>query len=268
MKLVNIGFGNIVNSEHPSYILGGVAQYAYKNAYLLNCYYLRDTKEQINLNNKGVGYTNAPSGQSANALNKSAMKKQSSFKGWDFTNTWEMVPGVNEGMPVLRSLRQYFKVSTVSADKSDNKEYTEAFSVTLNAEEGVDVYYTTDGTKPTKTSMLYTEPIAISENTTLKYITVKEGYKDSSVTTKKYRLRTPKARVSKKGGTYKKKVSVCLTAPKDTTIYYTTNGKTPTKKSKVYKGKLKLKKTTTLKFMTIKEGWSRSEVTTVRYVIK
>ena len=132
--------GNIVNSEHPSYILGGVAEYAYENAYLLNCYYLRDTKRQINLNNKGVGYTNAVSGQTANALNKDAMKKQESFKDWDFINTWEMVPGVNEGMPVLRSLRQYFKVSTVSADKSANKEYTEAFSVTLNAEEGSILY--------------------------------------------------------------------------------------------------------------------------------
>lgn len=258
--------GNIVNN--PSYNLGGVAGEALQNAYLLNCYYLCDSKSKINTTIKGVGATNAPSGQSANALNKAAMKKKSSFKDWDFNNTWEMVTGVNDGMPVLRSLRKYFRVSKATNDKSANKYYSKAFSVTLKAADGVTVYYTTDGTKPTKKSAVYSSPISISKNTTLKYITAKSGYKSSAVTTKKYKIRTPEAKVSKKGGTYKKKVTVRLTAPKGTTIYYTTDGKTPTKKSKVYKGKLTLKKSTTLKYIAVKEGWSSSAVATEKYVIK
>ena len=258
--------GNIVNI--PLNNPGGVVGTAEQNAYLLNSYYLRDSKAQINTSLKGVGKTSDSSGQSANGLNKNAMQNESSFKNWDFANTWEMVSGVNDGMPVLRSLRKYFKASKATADKSDGKYYSEPFFVTLEAADGVTIYYTTDGTKPRKNSAVYTAPIEVSKNTTLKYFTEKSGYKNSEITTKKYKIRTPKGKADKKAGVYKKKVSVRLTAPKGTAIYYTTDGKTPTEKSKVYKKKLTLKKSTTLKFITAKEGWSNSAVSTVKYVIQ
>ena len=49
--------------------------------------------------------------------------------------------------------------------------YEEAQNVTITcATEGATIYYTTDGTVPTNESTLYTEPIAVSQNTTIKAI--------------------------------------------------------------------------------------------------
>ncbi|MFC0189561.1 DUF6359 domain-containing protein [Fictibacillus aquaticus] len=62
-------------------------------------------------------------------------------------------------------------------------------SVTLETKtEGASIYYTIDGTVPTKDSTLYTAPITINEDTTIKAIAVKEGLKDSAVKEFKYQV--------------------------------------------------------------------------------
>lgn len=45
--------------------------------------------------------------------------------------------------------------------------------------EEADIYYTTDGSVPTKASILYTKPIKILEDTTIRAFAVKEGFHDS-----------------------------------------------------------------------------------------
>lgn len=49
---------------------------------------------------------------------------------------------------------------------------------------GASIYYTTDGTEPSKdTGTLYTEPFSISGDITCKAIATKEGFLDSDVAT-------------------------------------------------------------------------------------
>jgi len=55
-------------------------------------------------------------------------------------------------------------------------------TVTITAEEGASVYYTTNGDAPTAESTEYTTPIPVSETTTIKAIAVKDG-ESSSVAT-------------------------------------------------------------------------------------
>lgn len=57
--------------------------------------------------------------------------------------------------------------------------------------EGSTIYYTTDGTEPTKSSNVYSKPIAIQENLTLKAFAVKDGLKDSPVTSYEYTVFDP-----------------------------------------------------------------------------
>ena len=68
--------------------------------------------------------------------------------------------------------------------------YEEAQNVTIAcATEGATIYYTTDGTEPTSASTQYTEPIAVSQNTTIKAVAY-VGDETSVVVTARYTFPT------------------------------------------------------------------------------
>jgi hypothetical protein len=63
--------------------------------------------------------------------------------------------------------------------------YYEAQNVTLTAEDGATIYYTTNGNEPTTASTVYSAPINVAQNMTIKAIAVK-GNLTSSVATAEY----------------------------------------------------------------------------------
>jgi hypothetical protein len=64
-------------------------------------------------------------------------------------------------------------------------------SITLSsATSGATIYYTTNDSTPTISSTLYSEPITISSNTTLKAIAMKDGMENSDVMTEVYTTTT------------------------------------------------------------------------------
>ena len=66
--------------------------------------------------------------------------------------------------------------------------YAEAQTVTISCEtEGATIYYTLDGTTPTASSTAYSEPLTISQTTTIKAVAVKDG-EESEVATAKYTI--------------------------------------------------------------------------------
>ena len=67
--------------------------------------------------------------------------------------------------------------------------YYKAQSVTLSAEDGASIYYTTNGDDPTASSTEYTEPIEVAQTTTIKAIAVKDEV-SSAVATATYTIVT------------------------------------------------------------------------------
>lgn len=64
--------------------------------------------------------------------------------------------------------------------------YNEAINVTLTVNETATTYYTLDGTTPTTASAVYNTPIAISEDTTLKFLSIDTAGNVEAVKTETY----------------------------------------------------------------------------------
>jgi hypothetical protein len=130
------------------------------------------------------------------------------------------------------------------------------------------IYYTTNGSTPTTSSTLYTGPITVSsDGTVLKAIAV--GYSTySNVVSKTYTYRVP-APAFTPGGRYISgptaiKISTTM---EGASIYYTTDGTTPTTSSNVYTGSVIVKGGDILQAVAVKSGYSASNVTSLAFEV-
>jgi hypothetical protein len=127
--------------------------------------------------------------------------------------------------------------------------YTTPQSVTLtDSTPGVTVYYTTNGSTPTTSSTPYTGPIPVSSATTINAIAASPLYGTSMLASGTYTFNTAVPNMSPAPASYTTAQSVTLTdGSPGVTIYYTTNGSTPTTASTLYAGPIAISSTTTIK---------------------
>ena len=79
------------------------------------------------------------------------------------------------------------EAAPVTAPKiSGTTPFTESTTVTITADEGASIYYTTDGTNPTKQSTAYTAPFSVNATTTVKAIAYDANGKASEVSTETF----------------------------------------------------------------------------------
>lgn len=135
------------------------------------------------------------------------------------------------------------------------------------------IYYTTDGSIPTTSSTEYAGPITVSSSETLKASAVSAGYSNSAIASAAYTIKASSLVVatpvfSPAAGAYTAAQSVTLSdATPGASIYYTTNGATPTTSSVVYSGPIQVSATETLQAIATKTGDSNSAVVSAAYTI-
>jgi Legume lectin domain/Chitobiase/beta-hexosaminidase C-terminal domain/Fn3 associated len=148
---------------------------------------------------------------------------------------------------------------------------TTAVTVTLSdATSGATIYYTTNGATPTTSSAVYSTGIPVTSSTTINAIAVAKGYLNSPVATGVYTIagQTAPPVISPAGGSYTSTQPVTITDASPTpTIYYTTNGTTPTHSSAVYSSAISVASTETITAIASSPGLVDSAPVSAAYTI-
>jgi hypothetical protein len=152
--------------------------------------------------------------------------------------------------------------------------YTSAQSVTISTTTpSATIHYTTNGSTPTTGSIVYAGPIAVNSSETIKAIAVASGFSTSAVASATYTISPGAAQAaaptfSPGAGTYTsaQNVSISSTTP-SATIYYTTNGSTPTTSSAVYSGPISVATSQTINAIAIASGFANSSISSATYTI-
>lgn len=146
--------------------------------------------------------------------------------------------------------------------------YTMSKSVTLNCgTAGATIRYTTDGTDPTGSSTAYSSAITVDASKTIKAKAFKDGLTASDVASATYTIKCATPTFSVAGGTKNNDVDVTLSTTFGTSIYYTTDGTTPTRSSTLYSSAITVNATQTINAIAVKSGCSDSDVASATYTM-
>ncbi|HAG15604.1 MAG TPA: hypothetical protein DCG69_03640 [Bacteroidales bacterium] len=140
----------------------------------------------------------------------------------------------------------------------------------LSSTIGAGIRYTTDGSNPSSTvGTLYSSPVVIGANTTLKAIAYKINMNPSPISSAAYSIKCSSPVFSPIAGTYSTVQNVSITsATAGTTIRFTTDGSTPSQSNgTVYSSSVVISTTTNLQAIAYKTGNLDSDISIGAYTI-
>lgn len=150
--------------------------------------------------------------------------------------------------------------------------YAEVIPLKLSSNTAGTIYYTMDGTKPTKNSEIYTAPLFLETGEyTVSAFFVNDYGIESEIVSKTYliNLSAPVApEVELYSGEYTQPMMIAVDGVEGCKIYYTTDESEPTADSVPYTGPIPMPLGKTLfKFVNVSEDGVSSEVTTRTYTL-
>jgi subtilase family serine protease len=149
--------------------------------------------------------------------------------------------------------------------------YTIAQSVTVSdSQNGVTIYYTTNGTTPTTSSTQYTGAFTVSSSETVEAIAVESAYTNSNIASTAITIAPiiPMPAISPNAGVYTTPQTVTISDSQNgVTIYYTTNGSTPTTSSNQYSGTFTVSTSETVEAIAVESGYTNSGTSSAAYII-
>ncbi len=132
------------------------------------------------------------------------------------------------------------------------------------------IHFTTNGATPTTGSSIYSGPILISASETIRAMAAATGHAQSAEASASFTIAQPTAApvISPAGGTFPTTQTVTISdATPGATIYYTTDGTTPTTDSSVYGETISVGSSETIEAVAAANGYSISPVATASYTI-
>ena len=158
-------------------------------------------------------------------------------------------------------------------EKTTNPDILSLFDTYLVETPVIDViYYTLDGSIPTKKDTLYEDVVSIEKQgkTTLTAVAMDKNGRYSEPVSAQYdiELDAPDVPVvSPDGGRFTEASSVTVTVPKGVTVYYTWNDTAPSKKSSKYTGPIEIPEgNNILSLIAVDENGLSSEVLKCNYI--
>jgi hypothetical protein len=175
---------------------------------------------------------------------------------------------VQQGLSLLISL----PVAATPTFSPGAGTYSSVQTVTITSSTaGNTIYYTTNGTTPTTGSTVYSGPITVAVSETVNAIAIAGGYSQSGVGSAAYVINATQAATptfNPAAGTYTSTQTVTIScATPSSTLYYTTDGSTPTTSSTLYTAPITVSVTENVKAIATASGYTQSAVGSAAYTI-
>ena len=150
--------------------------------------------------------------------------------------------------------------------------YNDVQTVTITADPGTTIYYTTDDSDPVSSvsHSQYSGTVAVDTSMVIRAVAMKSGLDNSAEASETYILQPEAPVFSPSGGTYSSAQSVTITCPTaGTTFYYTTDDSDPASSGTrtEYTAAVNVDTSITLKAVSEKPGWDSSSPASETYII-